>query len=99
MSETRDAVTDTCTYVANAASGNSARLQEIEHGTGGTTAFAYDAAGNQERASAGASTDFLYDGRSYLRDAAGVAPDGSAGVFCDGFETGDAVKPAEHGCG
>ena len=112
LSETRDAVTDTYTYIANAASGNSARLDEIQLGAGGTTIFAYDAAGNQtqvdsagdvvdrtyddagrmsrqERASAGASTDFLYDGRSYLRDAAGVVPDPSAGVFCDGFETGD----------
>ena len=111
-SETRDAITDTYTYVANAASGNSARLDEIQLGAGGTTIFAYDAAGNQtqvdsagdvvdrtyddagrmsrqERASAGASTDFLYDGRSYLRDAAGVVPNPSAGVFCDGFETGD----------
>ena len=112
LSETRDGVADTYTYVANAASGNSARLDEIQLGAGGTTIFAYDAAGNQtqvdsggdvvdrtyddagrmsrqERASAGASTDFLYDGRSYLRDAAGVVPDPSAGVFCDGFETGD----------
>ena len=112
LSETRDTVTDAYTYVGNAARGNSAQLHEIELGAGGTTAFAYDAAGNQtqvdsggdivdrtyddagrmsrqERASAGASTDFLYDGRSYLRDAAGVVPDPSAGVFCDGFETGD----------
>ena len=112
LSETRDGVADTYTYVANAASGNSARLDEIQLGAGGTTIFAYDAAGNQtqvdsggdvvdrtyddagrmsrqERASAGASTDFLYDGRSYLRDAAGVVPNPSAGVFCDGFETGD----------
>ena len=112
LSETRDGITDTYTYVANAASGNSAQLDEIQLGAGGTTIFAYDAAGNQtqvdsggdvvdrtyddagrmsrqERASAGASTDFLYDGRSYLRDAAGVVPDPSAGVFCDGFETGD----------
>ena len=112
LSETRDAVTDTYTYVANAARGNSARLDVIQLGAGGTTAFAYDAAGNQtqvdsagdvvdrtyddagrmsrqERASAGASTDFLYDGRSYLRQAAGVVPNPSAGVFCDGFETGD----------
>ena len=98
LSETRDGVTDTYTYVANGAMGNSARLAEIQLGAGGTRIFAYDAAGNQtqvdsggdvvdrtyddagrmsgqERTAAGASTDFLYDGRSYLRRASGVAPD------------------------
>ena len=114
LSETRDGVTDTYTYVANAAMGNSARLDEIQLGAGGTRSFAYDDAGNQDqvdstgdvvdrtyddagacrarrRTAAGASTDFLYDGRSYLRLASGVAPDtsGTAGVFCDDFESGD----------
>ncbi|MCP4249234.1 MAG: hypothetical protein GY778_19495, partial [bacterium] len=107
-------VIDNYTYVPNSAAGNSAQLDQIQLGAGGTKTFAYDAAGNQtqvdsggdavdrtyddagrmsrqERVAARASTDFLYDGRSYLRQAAGVAPDatGTAGVFCDDFESGD----------
>ncbi|MEM7356281.1 MAG: RHS repeat-associated core domain-containing protein, partial [Acidobacteriota bacterium] len=44
---------------------------------------------HQERTAAEASADFLYDGRSFLSRAAGVAPDTTGGIFCDGFETGD----------
>ena len=43
-----------------------------------------------ERPAGQASSDFLYDGRSFLRRAIGLAPDTSGNdVFCDGFETGD----------
>ncbi len=114
LAETRDGVTDTYAYLSNAALGNSAQLDEIQLGAGGTRSFTYDAAGNQtrvdtgggavdrayddagrlsrqERAAALAATDFLYDGRSYLRSAAGVTfdPPGPGTVFCDGFESGD----------
>ena len=53
----------------------------------------YDDAGrlsHQQRDAAEASTEFLYDGRSFLSQALGREPDGSGhGVFCDGFESGD----------
>ena len=54
----------------------------------------YDDAGRMSRqertAAAEASTDFLYDGRGFLRRSVGIQPY-SAGqaVFCDGFESGD----------
>ncbi len=112
LTETRDGVVDTYTYVANAAMGNSARLESIALDASGPHAFTYDAAGNQtqvdaagnvidrtydaasrmarqERATASASTDLLYDGRSFLRRSTGIAPDAGSGVFCDGFESGD----------
>ncbi|MEM7355824.1 MAG: hypothetical protein AAF657_33720, partial [Acidobacteriota bacterium] len=96
LTEVRDTVTDTYTYVANAALGNSARLEQIELGAGGSRTFAYDDVGNetqvdgpgsvvnrtydddgrlshQERTAAEASADFLYDGRSFLSRAAGLA--------------------------
>ncbi len=55
---------------------------------------AYDDAGRlsrQERTTAAAVTSFLYDGRSFLRHAAGVTldPPGAGTIFCDGFESGD----------
>ena len=112
LSETRDGVVDTYTYVPNIALGHSAKLDQIQMGVGGTRTYTYDAAGNetqvdtvgdvvdrtyddasrmahQERATAGASSDFLYDGRGFLRLSSGVAPDSDSGIFCDGFESGD----------
>ena len=112
LSEARDSVVDTYSYLPNAALGNSAQLDEIALGAGGTRAYAYDTAGNetqvdtagdvvdrtyddasrmsrQERPSASAATDFLYDGRGYLRLSSGVLSDSGSGIFCDGFETGD----------
>ncbi|MEO1366112.1 MAG: hypothetical protein AAFX50_02960, partial [Acidobacteriota bacterium] len=53
----------------------------------------YDDAGRmslQERASVDASSEFFYDGRSFLRSAFGREPAASGvGIFCDGFESGD----------
>ncbi len=114
LSETRDTATDTYAYVPNAALGNSAQLDEIQLGAGGTRSFTYDTAGNQtqvdtagdavdraydaagrlsrqERATALAVTSFFYDGRSFLRHAAGVTldPPSVGTIFCDGFESGD----------
>ena len=112
LSETRDGVVDTYTYVPNIALGHSAKLDQIQMRVGGTRTYTYDAAGNetqvdtagdvvdrtyddasrmahQERATAGASSDFLYDGRGFLRLSSGVAPDSDSGIFCDGFESGD----------
>ncbi len=44
----------------------------------------------QERTAAEASTDFLYAGRGFLRQAVGIAPyPANQAVFCDGFESGD----------
>ena len=54
---------------------------------------AYDEVGRmsrQERAMAEASTDFLYDGRGFLRRSEGRQPvEAGVGIFCDGFESGD----------
>jgi hypothetical protein len=59
----------------------------------GTADFSYDDASRLariERASASASASLLYDGRSFLRFSNGSQPDTTgAGVFCDGFESGD----------
>ncbi|MEO1083319.1 MAG: RHS repeat-associated core domain-containing protein, partial [Acidobacteriota bacterium] len=53
----------------------------------------YDDAGRmalQERTSAEASSEFFYDGRSFLRSSFGREPAApGAGIFCDGFESGD----------
>ncbi len=62
LTETRDGVVDTYTYAANAAMGNSARLESIALGAGGTHTFAYDAAGNQTQVdAAGNVIDRTYD--------------------------------------
>jgi RHS repeat-associated protein len=61
--------------------------------TSETATQAYDDAGrltHQERAGEQASSDFAYDGRSFLRHADTrtlLAP--GVGIFCDGFESGD----------
>ena len=111
QSETRDGTLDTYLYVPNGAGGNSAQLQEIQLGAGGTRTYSYDLAGNQDEVgtvgelvertydaagrmsrqeSGDAATDFLYDGRDFLRRAVGQFSGGTGGrIFCDGFESGD----------
>ncbi len=72
LTETRGTVSrgtlvDTYTYVANAAMGNSARLDEIALGAGGTHTFSYDAAGNQTQLdAAGNVIDRAYDATSRM---------------------------------
>ncbi len=58
LRETREGVTDTYAYLPNAALGNSAQLDEIQLGAGGTRTFAYDATGNQTQVS-GSSSGYL----------------------------------------
>jgi len=67
LSETRDGSTDTYTYVPNATAGNSATLDEIQLGAGGTRAYAFDAVGNQIQVAEGAEiVDLIYDDASRL---------------------------------
>ncbi|MEM6794493.1 MAG: RHS repeat-associated core domain-containing protein, partial [Acidobacteriota bacterium] len=67
--------------------------QTQDAGAGNVIDRTYDDAGRlsrQERPSADDKADFLYDGRSFLRRAAGTGPaPAGAGVFCDDFESGD----------
>ncbi len=108
LSETRNGVTDTYTYLLNGVSGRTPKLSQISLGGGGTKTFGYDAIGDQtsvdtasdavdllydaakrlttiERNSGAARSDFLYDGRSFLRRATPSAP---LTLFVDGFESG-----------
>ena len=55
LSETRDGATDTYTYVANAASGNTAVLGQITLAVGGTRDYQFGAAGHLEQVTAGAN--------------------------------------------
>jgi RHS repeat-associated protein len=61
--------------------------------SGEITDWTYDDASRLsriERPSTGASSDFFYDGRRFLRFAEGRVPDTDpAAIFCDGFESGD----------
>jgi len=113
LSETRDGVIDTYSYLPNAGGGRTPKLDQISLGGGGSQGFVYDLAGNQTdtdtagdlttrtyddasrlttqgRGLVNASSEFLYDGRGFLRQSTGRLPDTSGGaVFCDGFESGD----------
>ncbi len=56
LTEVRGAVTDTYSYVANAATGRSPKISQISLGGGGTRTFTYDAAGNETQAGSTART-------------------------------------------
>jgi RHS repeat-associated protein len=56
LTETRGAVTDTYSYVANAASGRSPKIQQVALGGGGTRTFTYDSAGNETQAGSSVRT-------------------------------------------
>jgi hypothetical protein len=70
---------------------------------GDVTDRMYDDAGRlaqQERAGAQASTDFSYDGRSFLRRTVSRVPVvAGTGVFCDGFESDDTSAWMDGGAG
>ena len=62
LSETRDGVTDTYSYLANAGSGNTAILQQIQLGIGGFKTYTYGPAGYPEEVNAGGHlVDFTSD--------------------------------------
>ncbi len=85
LTESRDAVVDTYTYVANAAMGHSARLGSIALGAGGTHAFAYDAAGNQTQVNAAGNViDRDYDGASRVERQERTAASASTDLLYDG---------------
>ncbi len=108
LTETRDGLTDTYSYVQNAGSNNTAILEQIQLGIGGqrsyqhgpaghmtqidsagnVTDLAYDAAGRLSQLLKPVTqntTDFLYDGRSYLVSSEAGVMDG---IFADDFELG-----------
>ncbi|NJL27100.1 MAG: RHS repeat-associated core domain-containing protein [Thermoanaerobaculia bacterium] len=65
LSETRGGVADVYSYVANAASGNTAKLAQIQLGAGGSRVYGFDAGGYQQQVTT--SGDVV----SYHHDAAG----------------------------
>lgn len=81
LTETRSGVTDTYSYVSNAAMGRSPKLQQIALGAGGTTAFTYDSAGNETVA--GASTRTFNDA-GHLGAAANAPAQTSSNFRYDG---------------
>lgn len=81
LTETRSGVTDTYSYVMNAAMGRSPKLQQIALGAGGTTAFTYDSAGNETVA--GASTRTFNDA-GHLGAAANAPAQTSSNFRYDG---------------
>lgn len=75
--ETRDGVSDVYSYVPNAVGGNTAKLDEIALGAGGTKVYQFDLAGNQSRVTTGSEVVVLsHDEANQLatieRPAAGV---------------------------
>lgn len=57
LTENRSGVTDTYTYIPNAATGRSPKIQQIAvGGGGGTSLFSYDSAGNETQAGTSART-------------------------------------------
>ncbi len=85
LTETRDTVVDTYTYVANAAMGNSARLGSITLGAGGTHTFSYDAAGNQTQLDvAGNIIDRDYDAASRMERQERTVASASSDLLYDG---------------
>jgi len=55
LTETRDGVTDTYTYVTNGGGGNTATLTQISLGVGGTRDYQFGPAGHLEQVTAGAN--------------------------------------------
>jgi RHS repeat-associated protein len=71
-------------YLPNSgAVGNTAKLTSIQHGSGGTTAFSYDPAGNRIQTNAsGVVTDWTYDDASRLSRIESAT--GDVDLFYDG---------------
>ncbi|NJL27102.1 MAG: RHS repeat-associated core domain-containing protein [Thermoanaerobaculia bacterium] len=65
LRETRGGVADVYSYVANAASGNTAKLAQIQLGAGGSRVYGFDAGGFQQQVTTGG------DPVSFNHDAAG----------------------------
>ncbi|HEX6898998.1 MAG TPA: hypothetical protein VF789_04765 [Thermoanaerobaculia bacterium] len=81
LSETRDGVTDTYTYAANAAAANSPRLVGIQRGAGGTSQLFYDEAGDLTFRSHGEDKLRLaYDADQRLSQLRGEADAGVQGL-------------------
>jgi len=85
LSETSDGVTDTYSYVLNAASGNSPQLDHIDLGSGGQRTFQYDPSGNQTLVNT-TGTDILrtYDGAGRMSFQEHPADQASTTFIYDG---------------
>ena len=85
LTETRDGVTDTYAYVGNGGGGNTAILDQITLGAGGTRDYQFGAAGQLEQVTAGANqVDFVSDDEGRLADLSRPVAGEAVDVLYDG---------------
>jgi len=85
LSEIRDGVTDTYTYLTNTGGGNTAILDQITLGVGGTRDYQFGAAGQLEQVTAGANeVVFTSDDEGRLADLSRPVAGAAVDVLYDG---------------